>query len=146
MYITTVDSASFQELKQEQSLHVTFSGFKENLIQILQDCKLGKLEICLVQDSRINESNAPAAVPAYKLQFVEIRAFKNLVHLSLPCQLASLNVILFYMNSILEKLQVGQRIVCSFFLMNSLIYTLFRESVLIMKTGHSSCSMRIIIT
>uniref|UniRef100_A0A1B0A8S1 Uncharacterized protein n=1 Tax=Glossina pallidipes TaxID=7398 RepID=A0A1B0A8S1_GLOPL len=105
MYITTVDSASFQELKQEQSLHVTFSGFKENLIQILQDCKLGKLEICLVQDSRINESNAPTAVPAYKLQFVEIRAFKNLVHLSLPCQLASLNVILFYMNSILEKLQ-----------------------------------------
>ncbi|KAL9899022.1 spindle assembly abnormal 6 isoform 2-T2 [Glossina fuscipes fuscipes] len=75
MYITTVDNASFQELKQEQSLHVTFSGFKENMVQILQDCKL------------------------------EIRPFKNLVHLSLPCQLASLNVILFYMNNILEKLQ-----------------------------------------
>ncbi|KAL9899021.1 spindle assembly abnormal 6 isoform 1-T1 [Glossina fuscipes fuscipes] len=106
MYITTVDNASFQELKQEQSLHVTFSGFKENMVQILQDCKLGKLEICLVQDSRMNESNASTSIiPAYKLQFVEIRPFKNLVHLSLPCQLASLNVILFYMNNILEKLQ-----------------------------------------
>jgi len=27
MYITTVDGASFQELKQDQSLNVTFSGF-----------------------------------------------------------------------------------------------------------------------
>uniref|UniRef100_A0A1A9W6N1 Uncharacterized protein n=1 Tax=Glossina brevipalpis TaxID=37001 RepID=A0A1A9W6N1_9MUSC len=100
MYITTVDSASFQELKHEQSLHVTFTGFIENMVQILQDCQLGKLEIFLVQGNRMNESNA-----MYKLQFVEIRPFKNLVHLSLPSSLASLNVVLFYMNTIVEKLQ-----------------------------------------
>lgn len=124
MYLTTIDSASFQELKQEQSLHVTFAGFIENLVHILQDCQQGKLEICLVQSNltnnhhntlRTNEaSNCPlspgssgiSALQEYQLQFVEIRPFKNLVHLSLPCRLAPLNVVLFYLNNILDNIQV----------------------------------------
>lgn len=123
MYLTTVDSASFQELKQEQALNVTFAGFIENLVHILQDCQQGKLEISLVQGSsmgssqhnlRVNEtSNSPISSEStnhtmqhYQLQFVEIRPFKNLVHLSLPCRLAPLNVVLFYLNNILDSVQV----------------------------------------
>lgn len=115
MYITTVDSTSFQELKQDQSLHVTFAGFIENLIHILQDCQAGKLEICLVQmqqdgrDIRLSDSAMSAAGQMncnFQLQFVEMRPFKNLIHLCLPCRLAPLNVVLFYMNNILDVLQV----------------------------------------
>ncbi|XP_037819451.1 spindle assembly abnormal protein 6 homolog [Lucilia sericata] len=113
MYITTVDSTSFQELKQDQSLHVTFAGFIENLVHILQDCQAGKLEICLVQlqqDTRgIGLSDTVLSAGQmncnYQLQFVEMRPFKNLIHLCLPCRMAPLNVVLFYMNNILDVLQ-----------------------------------------
>lgn len=113
MYITTVDSASFQELKQDQSLHVTFAGFIENLVHILQDCQARKLEICLVQLPQIDlrsgdpNLNGSSQSPQYQLQFVEMRPFKNLIHLSLPCRIASLSVVLFYMNNILDVLQVS---------------------------------------
>lgn len=117
MYITTVDSQSFQELKQDQSLHVTFAGFIENLVHILQDCQAGKLEICLVQ---MNHQQDPREIRLsdtaisgggqmncnFQLQFVEMRPFKNLIHLCLPCRMAPLNVVLFYMNNILDVLQV----------------------------------------
>lgn len=117
MYITTVDSQSFQELKQDQSLHVTFAGFIENLVHILQDCQAGKLEICLIQ---MNHQQDPREIRLsdtaisgggqmncnFQLQFVEMRPFKNLIHLCLPCRMAPLNVVLFYMNNILDVLQV----------------------------------------
>jgi len=47
MYITTVDSASFHQLKQDQSLNVTFVGFMENVVRMLKDCQAGKLELHL---------------------------------------------------------------------------------------------------
>lgn len=106
MYITTVDSTSFQELKQDQSLHVTFSGFIENLVHILHDCQAGKLEICLVQLQKDRGDANDTRDCHFQLQFVEIRPFKNLTHLSLPCRMAPLNVVLFYMNNILDVLQV----------------------------------------
>lgn len=112
MYVTTVDSTSFQELKQDQSLHVTFAGFIENLVQILQDCQVRKLEIFLVQlqhgETRSGDPNLNGNLqnPQYQLQFVEMRPFKNLVHLCLPCRVAPLSVVLFYMNNILDVLQV----------------------------------------
>lgn len=117
MYISTVDITSFQELKQDQSLHVTFAGFIENLVHILQDCQAGKLEICLLQmqqqqqdtrDIRLGDSAMSSCHQNcnYQLQFVEMRSFKNLVHLCLPCRMAPLNVVLFYMNNILDVLQV----------------------------------------
>ncbi|XP_034117369.2 LOW QUALITY PROTEIN: spindle assembly abnormal protein 6 homolog [Drosophila albomicans] len=101
MYITTVDNASFHILKQDQSLNVTFAGFMENVIRMLKDCQAGKLELCLSQRndaaSGVDQSNQD-----YLLQFVEIRSFKNLVHLSLPCRVAPLNTVLFYINNMLE--------------------------------------------
>ncbi|XP_017967648.1 spindle assembly abnormal protein 6 homolog [Drosophila navojoa] len=98
MYITTVDSASFQELKQDQSLNVTFAGFMENVVRMLKDCQAGKLELCL--SSR--EAIADQQTHDYLLQFVEIRSFKNLVHLCLPCRSAPLNTVLFYINAALD--------------------------------------------
>ncbi|XP_016951141.1 spindle assembly abnormal protein 6 homolog [Drosophila biarmipes] len=100
MYITTVDSTSFQELKQDQSLNVTFSGFLDNVVRMLKDCQSGKLELHLsVRDQNISSGRE---THDYHLQFVEIRSFKNLVHLSLPCRSAPLNTVLFYINIMLD--------------------------------------------
>lgn len=98
MYITTVDSASFQELKQDQSLNVTFAGFMENVVRMLKDCQAGKLELCLSSRETIADQQSHD----YLLQFVEIRSFKNLVHLCLPCRSAPLNTVLFYINAALD--------------------------------------------
>ncbi|XP_037952125.1 spindle assembly abnormal protein 6 homolog isoform X1 [Teleopsis dalmanni] len=103
MWLCTIDGSNFHELKQDQSLHVTFSGFIENLVKILQDCQAGKLEICVIQMQKQNNDRTTNS--QYQMQFVEMRSFKNLVHLSLPCVLAPLNVVLFYMNTILDSLQ-----------------------------------------
>nr|XP_014092614.1 spindle assembly abnormal protein 6 homolog isoform X1 [Bactrocera oleae] len=101
MYITTVDGCSFNELKQDQSLHVTFAGFIENLARMLQDCRSGKLELALVQ----KQSNSADESIGYQLQFIEMRTFKNLVHLCLPSRIAPLNVVLFYMSSRFDVIQ-----------------------------------------
>ncbi|XP_017041664.1 spindle assembly abnormal protein 6 homolog [Drosophila ficusphila] len=100
MYITTVDSASFHELKQDQSLNVTFSGFMDNVVRMLKDCQTGKLELHLSARD-LNLSSGRETLD-YHLQFVEIRSFKNLVHLSLPCRSAPLNTVLFYINIMLD--------------------------------------------
>nr|5AL7_A Chain A, SPINDLE ASSEMBLY ABNORMAL PROTEIN 6 HOMOLOG [Drosophila melanogaster]5AL7_B Chain B, SPINDLE ASSEMBLY ABNORMAL PROTEIN 6 HOMOLOG [Drosophila melanogaster] len=100
MYITTVDSASFQDLKQDQSLNVSFSGFIDNVVRMLKDCQSGKLELHLT--TRDQNLSSGREVHDYYLQFVEIRSDKNLVHLSLPCRSAPLNTVLFYINSMLE--------------------------------------------
>ncbi|KAH8337655.1 hypothetical protein KR074_003901 [Drosophila pseudoananassae] len=102
MYITTVDSTSFNELKQDQSLNVTFAGFMENVVRMLKDCQSGKLELHLsARDQNASAGNAGQSND-YHLQFVEIRSFKNLVHLCLPCRSAPLNTVLFYINIMLD--------------------------------------------
>ncbi|XP_037707488.1 spindle assembly abnormal protein 6 homolog [Drosophila subpulchrella] len=106
MYITTVDSASFQELKQDQSLNVTFSGFLDNVVRMLKDCQSGKLELHL--SGRDQNISSGRETHDYHLQFVEIRSFKNLVHLSLPCRSAPLNTVLFYINKMLDASQKKQ--------------------------------------
>ncbi|KAH8362985.1 hypothetical protein KR084_003930 [Drosophila pseudotakahashii] len=100
MYITTVDSASFQELKQDQLLNVTFSGFMDNVVRMLKDCQSGKLELHL--SGRDQNLSAGRETNDFHLQFVEIRSFKNLVHLSLPCRSAPMNTVLFYINRMLD--------------------------------------------
>ncbi|XP_017076260.1 spindle assembly abnormal protein 6 homolog [Drosophila eugracilis] len=100
MYITTVDSASFQDLKQDQSLNVTFSGFMDNVVRMLKDCQSGKLELHLSE--RDPNLSSGREGHDFHLQFVEIRSFKNLVHLSLPCRSAPLNTVLFYINIMLD--------------------------------------------
>lgn len=102
MYITTVDTASFHELKQDQSLNVSFVGFMDNVVRMLKDCQAGKLELSLsIKDSTADIENSNQSND-YLLQFVEIRAFKNLVHLCLPCRSAPLHTVLFYINTMLD--------------------------------------------
>ncbi|ALC46528.1 sas-6, partial [Drosophila busckii] len=96
MYIATVDSVSFQELKQDQGLNVTFAGFMENVVRMLKDCHASKLELCLTATDVAEQQRK------FKLQFVEVRPFKNLVHLCLPCRAAPLHTVLFYINSMLD--------------------------------------------
>uniref|UniRef100_A0A1I8PNE4 Uncharacterized protein n=2 Tax=Stomoxys calcitrans TaxID=35570 RepID=A0A1I8PNE4_STOCA len=108
MLITTLDSSSFQQLKQDQSLHVSFSGFVENLIYLLKECQSGKLNINLLElqlnDAQITCSD-PNEKTKFQLQFVEVRPFKNLIHLSLPCHIAPWNIVLFHLNNILDGMQ-----------------------------------------
>lgn len=103
MYVSTVDMGSFNELKQEQSLHVTFAGFVDNLISLLDKCFKGEMCISLTACSA-NEFQGEGI----SLQFFEIRPFKNLLHLSLPVKLASTSVVLFHVNSLVEKLKVSE--------------------------------------
>ncbi|EDW84332.1 uncharacterized protein Dwil_GK13203 [Drosophila willistoni] len=100
MYITTVDTGSFQQLKQDQSLNVTFGGFMDNVVRMLKDCQAGKLELHL--NPRDSASSNDGQVENFYLQFVEVRSFKNLIHLCLPCRSASLNTVLFYINLMLD--------------------------------------------
>ncbi|XP_030369663.1 spindle assembly abnormal protein 6 homolog [Scaptodrosophila lebanonensis] len=103
MYLTTVDSARFHELKQDQSLNVTFMGFIDNLVKMLKDCQAGSLELWLsARDAATSSPHNTSESQEFHLQFVEIRAFKNLVHLYLPCRSAPLNTVLFYMNAMLD--------------------------------------------
>ncbi|KAH8312087.1 hypothetical protein KR044_009326 [Drosophila immigrans] len=102
MYISTVDNASFHVLKQDQSLNVTFAGFMENVVRMLKDCQAGKLELCLSPRDTAAGGDNSNQHQDYMLQFVEIRSFKNLVHLSLPCRAAPLHTVLYYINSMLE--------------------------------------------
>lgn len=108
MYVSTVDMGSFNELKQEQSLHVTFPGFVENLISLLDKCFKGEMCIGLTSCSG-NEFQSEEL----SLQFFEVRPFKNLVHLILPVKLASTSVVLFHVNMLVDNLKVSCLYMCS---------------------------------
>lgn len=43
MLISTIDNVLFEKFKIEQSINVTFDGFVEHFIKILNECKRGKL-------------------------------------------------------------------------------------------------------
>ncbi|KAL5285151.1 SASS6 family protein [Megaselia abdita] len=100
MYVSTIDLGSFNELKQEQSLHVSFAGFVDNLVHLLEKSFKGEMFISLTSCSGNEFQNE-----GLTLQFFEVRPFKNLVHLSLPVKLASTSVVLFHVNSLVEKLK-----------------------------------------
>lgn len=105
MYISTIDTNYFTQLKKDQSLHVTFSGFVDNLIKIFNECLQGNLQISLIRSNKGAEI-VTGTNDTYLLQFYEVRAFKNLIHLCLPVKEASLPIVLFYMNQTLKLLQV----------------------------------------
>ncbi|XP_055381272.1 spindle assembly abnormal protein 6 homolog [Condylostylus longicornis] len=96
MYTSTINTQFFNILKTNQSLHVTFLGFIDNLLKILQGCQNKTLQISIVRRDKENE---------ILLQFYEVHAFKNLTHLSLPIEEASLNVVNYHLNKIIDKLQ-----------------------------------------
>uniref|UniRef100_A0A182VPZ3 SAS-6_N domain-containing protein n=1 Tax=Anopheles minimus TaxID=112268 RepID=A0A182VPZ3_9DIPT len=94
MFISTIDNAAYEQIRAEQSLHVTFQGFIDHLIKILDNCKREGLHLALVMESNSN-----------MLQIFEKSSFKNLTHLLLPMQNASTETVLFHINQSLQTLQ-----------------------------------------
>ncbi|XP_058448955.1 spindle assembly abnormal protein 6 homolog [Malaya genurostris] len=94
MFISTIDNNSYEQIRTEQSLHVTFQGFIDHLTKILESCKKEELHMSIVKDDNI-----------HLLQFYEKSSFKNLTHLFLQIELASTETILFHINLSLQSLQ-----------------------------------------
>ncbi|XP_039434978.1 spindle assembly abnormal protein 6 homolog [Culex pipiens pallens] len=94
MFVSTIDNASYEQMRAEQSLHVTFQGFVDHLTKILERCKREELHMSLVKDDSV-----------HLLQFFEKSSFKNLTHLFLQIQVASTETVLFHINLALQTLQ-----------------------------------------
>ena len=97
MYISTINVEYFNILKVNQSLHVTFPGFVENLLKFFKECHKGNLQMILIR--KRDEQLA--------LQFYEAHSFKNLIHLNLPIEEAPVQIINFHLHRIVDKLQVS---------------------------------------
>ena len=89
-----MDDGMYNKIRQEQGLHVTFSGFAEQLVAILNACHQRELSAGLLVDN--NKTT---------LQFYEKRPFRNLIHLYLPISEAPLELVLQHMNNAMHKLQ-----------------------------------------
>lgn len=94
VYISPIDDASYNKIRQEQSLHVSFPGFLEQLVAILDSCRKGDLHAALLLENNKNI-----------LQFHEKRLFRNLIHLYLPISEAPVEAILHHVNQTMNKLQ-----------------------------------------
>ncbi|XP_050069762.1 spindle assembly abnormal protein 6 homolog [Anopheles maculipalpis] len=94
MFISTIDNAAYEQIRTEQSLHVTFQGFVDHLIKILDNCKREELHLALVAESN-----------CHMLQIFEKSSFKNLTHLFLTMENASSETVLFHINQSLQILQ-----------------------------------------
>ncbi|XP_053681902.1 spindle assembly abnormal protein 6 homolog isoform X2 [Sabethes cyaneus] len=94
MFISTIDNNSYEQIRSEQSLHVTFQGFIDHLTKILECCKKEELHMSLVRDNNF-----------YLLQFYEKSPFKNLIHLFLRIEPATTETVLFHINLLLQSFQ-----------------------------------------
>lgn len=93
MFISTIDQLIFERIKTEQSLNVTFAGFVDHFLKILDATKRSELHCSLsIGTNR-------------QLQFFERRSFRNLVHLSLPIAVASDKLVLHYIQQTLLAVQ-----------------------------------------
>lgn len=95
MFVATIDNSSYEQMRAEQSLHVTFQGFVDHLTKILERCKREELHMSLVKDDD----------GVHLLQFYEKSSFKNLTHLFLQIQVATTETVLFHINLALQSLQ-----------------------------------------
>lgn len=94
MFISTIDNNSYEQIRTEQSLHVTFQGFIDHLTKILGCCKKEELHMSLVRDNN-----------SHLLQFYEKSSFKNLMHLFLRIEPATTDTVLFHINLSLQSFQ-----------------------------------------
>lgn len=100
MYLCSIDSDIFERIKLEQSINVSYSGFIDYLLQILDGCRKEELHVAIISN------NGQKFIQLY-----ERRPFKNLTHLYLPLKKADTPTILFHMNQNLSLLQ--NQLVCS---------------------------------
>lgn len=96
MYVCNIDDSRFENFRVEQALHVSFDGFLKHLIQLLDNCRKTKLHVSLLMD---NQSGTG------QLQFYEKGTFKNLVHISLPVEVAPTELIMYALNQAYAALQ-----------------------------------------
>ncbi|XP_052888224.1 spindle assembly abnormal protein 6 homolog [Anopheles moucheti] len=94
MFLSTIDNAAYEQIRTEQSLHVTFQGFVDHLIKILDSCKREELHLALVTENN-----------CHMLQIFEKSSFKNLTHLLLAMENAPTETVLFHINQSLQMLQ-----------------------------------------
>lgn len=102
VYISQIDDVTYSHMRQEQGLHVSFSGFTDQLVTILESCRRGELHAGLIADN-----TRPV------LQFYEKRPFRNLIHLYLSIAEAPLEAILVHMNQSMKKLQEQHAFQCN---------------------------------
>lgn len=96
MLLSTIDQTLFERIKTEQSLNVTFAGFVEHFLKILDAAKRNELQCALLIGSNPSSQH---------LQFFERRSFRNLIHLALPIQVASEKCVLHYIQQSLLAVQ-----------------------------------------
>lgn len=89
-----MDDAAYNRIRQEQGLHVSFAGFAEQLVSILDSCRKGELHAGLLLETK-----------SVILQFYEKRPFRNLIHLYLPVSEAPLETVLQHLSQSMNKLQ-----------------------------------------
>lgn len=102
VYQSSIDDAAYSKIRQEQGLHVSFPGFTEQLVAILDSCRKGELHAALLQEQG-----------RHVLQFHERRPFRNLVHLYLPISEAPVETILHHINQSMTKLQEQNAFQCN---------------------------------
>uniref|UniRef100_A0A336M8T3 CSON011393 protein n=1 Tax=Culicoides sonorensis TaxID=179676 RepID=A0A336M8T3_CULSO len=94
LMLCTIDDEVFERIKVEQAINVSFNGFVDHLIKILDGCKKDELFVAILEDKGQKF-----------MQLYEKRPFKNLTHLFLPLNIATTNEILFHINQALETFQ-----------------------------------------
>lgn len=98
MLVSTIDQSLFEQIKQDQSLNVSFVDFVQHLHKILDS-------VTKRNDLHVTLSSAPSSNAAQTLQFYERRSFRNLVHLSLPIEQPSERYVLHYIQQSLFDTQ-----------------------------------------
>lgn len=101
MLLCTIDNDIFERIKAEQSINVSYNGFIDYLLQILEGCRKEELHVAIISNGGEQKF----------IQLFEKRPFKNLTHLYLPVKSADTNTILFHMNQTLTGFQ-SQLLTC----------------------------------
>lgn len=108
VFICTIDDEKFQQFKIEQSLHVTFEAFVNQISEMVEKCGQRKMNGLLTINN--NENQHIDTFQSMRLEFYEKGTFKNLIHISLPIMSAPLEVILFHINHTTAQIQEENRI------------------------------------
>lgn len=89
LYLVEISHESFEELKEEQSLRVDFTGFSAQMVRLLDKCGQENLHLGLTNhhaaraSSPSGEATASGDMTSISLTVYEITAFRDISHLSL---------------------------------------------------------------
>lgn len=89
MLVSTIDAPHFERIKRDQLLNCSFADFVQHLRKLL--------EAATKPSGAGGGGELHASLHADQLQFYERRAFRNLVHLSLPIAAPTERYVMHYM-------------------------------------------------